>query len=158
MSGQYLTILQESLRKKIQILDEVQRICDYQSELLNADSIDYEKFDQYVDDKDICIEQLNQLDEGFEQLYNRVREELQNNKAQHAEWINTAKELIAQITEKSVAIQAKELRNKQTLETVFNKERANLGKGKKSVKAAMDYYRNMSKTNVITSQYMDKKK
>lgn len=158
MNGQYLTILEESLRKKNHILDEIQRICDYQSELLNAESIDYDKYDMYVDDKDICIEQINKLDEGFEQLYNKVREELQDNKSEYADWINTAKELISQITEKSVAIQAQELRNKQTLERVFNKERASLGKGKKSVKAAMDYYRSMSKTNVITSQYMDKKK
>lgn len=158
MNRQYLTILQESLQKKIRILGEIQRICNYQSELLTADSIDYEKYDRYVDDKDICIEQLNQLDEGFDQLYNKVREELQQNKALHADWIKTAKALISQITEKSVAIQAQELRNKQTLETMFNKERANLGKGKKSVKAAMDYYRNMSKTNVVTSQYMDRKK
>lgn len=158
MNRQYLTILQESLQKKIRILDEIQRICTYQSELLTADSIDYEKYDRYVDDKDICIEQLNQLDEGFDQLYNKVREELQQNKALHTDWIKTAKDLISQITEKSVAIQAQELRNKQTLETMFNKERANLGKGKKSVKAAMDYYRNMSKTNVVTSQYMDRKK
>lgn len=158
MSGQYLTILEESLRKKNQILDEIQRICDYQSALLNSESIDYDKYDMYVDDKDVCIEQLNRLDEGFEQLYNKVREELQDNKSMYKDWINTAKELISQITEKSVAIQAQELRNKQTLENIFNKERAGLGKGKKSVKAAMDYYRNMSKTNVITSQYMDKKK
>lgn len=158
MSGQYLTILEESLRKKNQILDEIQRICDYQSALLNSESIDYDKYDMYVDDKDVCIEQLNRLDEGFEQLYSKVREELQDNKSMYKDWINTAKELISQITEKSVAIQAQELRNKQTLENIFNKERAGLGKGKKSVKAAMDYYRNMSKTNVITSQYMDKKK
>lgn len=158
MNGQYLTILEESLRKKIHILDEIQRICDYQSELLASESIDYDKYDGYVDDKDICIEQINRLDEGFEQLYNKVREELQSNKSVYAGWINTAKELISQITEKSVAIQAQEQRNKKTLENVFNKERANLGKGKKSVKAAMDYYRSMSKTNVITSQYMDKKK
>lgn len=158
MNRQYLTILQESLQKKIRILDEIQRICEYQSELLTKDSVDYEQFDRYVDDKDICIEQLNQLDEGFEQLYNKVREELQQNKALHTDWIKTVKELISVITEKSVAIRAQELRNKQALESVFNKERANLGKGKKSVKAAMDYYRNMSKTNVVTSQYMDKKK
>ncbi len=158
MNGQYLDILQESLRKKIRILDEIRRMCDYQSAILSEQPIDYEKFDQYVDDKDICIEQLNQLDEGFEQLYGKVREELQNNKSQYSDWIKETKALIEKITEKSVAIQALESRNKQALENVFNSERANLGKGKKSVKAAMDYYRSMSKTSVVTSQYMDKKK
>lgn len=158
MSDQYLTILQESLHKKIQILDEIQRICDYQGTILEKEPVDFEKFDQCVDDKDICIEQLNQLDEGFERLYEKVREKLQDHREEHAEWIRTTKELITCITEKSVAIQTREARNKQTLETVFRKEREGFGKGKKSVKAAMDYYRNMNHAAGVTSQYMDQKK
>lgn len=158
MNGQYLTILKESLQKKNQILDEIQRICDYQATVLDSAPIDYEKFDGYVDDKDICIKQLTRLDEGFEQLYNRVREELIDNKEAYADWIREVKALIAEITEKSVAIRTQESRNKQAVENVFRKERENMGKGKKSMKAAMDYYRNMNNTNVVTSQYMDKKK
>lgn len=158
MNGQYLTILTESLHKKIQILEEILRICDYQGKVLETAPIDYEKFDMYVDDKDICISQLTKLDEGFEQVYDKVREELQNNKDAYGDWIREAKELITQITEKSVAIQTQESRNKLALENAFHKEREGLGKGKKSMKAAMDYYRNMNRTNVVTSQYMDKKK
>ena len=114
MSDQYLTILQESLHKKIQILDEIQRICDYQGAILEKEPVDFEKFDQCVDDKDICIEQLNQLDEGFERLYEKVREKLQDHREEHAEWIRTTKELITCITEKSVAIQTREARNKHS--------------------------------------------
>ena len=158
MSEQYLTILQESLQKKIQILDEIQRICDYQGTILAKEPVEFDKFDQCVDDKDICIEQLNQLDSGFEQLYEKVREELQLHKTEHEEWIRTSKELITQITEKSVAIQTQEARNKQTLESTFKRERKGLGKGKKSVKAAMDYYRTMSGSGGMTSRYMDQKK
>lgn len=158
MNGQYLTILTESLRKKIQILDELQRICEYQGKVLEETPIDYEKFDMYVDDKDICISQLTRLDEGFEQVYDKVREELQGNKDIYADWIREAKELITQITEKSVAIQTQESRNKLAVENAFRKERENMGKGKKSMRAAMDYYRSMNRSNVVTSQYMDKKK
>ena len=158
MNGQYLTILTEGLRKKIQILDEIQRICDYQGKVLETTPIDYEKFDMYVDDKDVCIVQLTRLDEGFEQVYEKVRTELQDNKDKYADWIRETKELITQITERSVAIQTQESRNKQAVENAFRKERENMGKGKKSMKAAMDYYRSMNGTGVITSQYMDKKK
>ena len=158
MNGQYLTILTESLRKKIQILDEILRICDYQGKVLEMSPIDYEKFDMYVDDKDVCIKQLTRLDEGFEQVYEKVRMELQTNKDMYADWIRETKELITQITEKSVAIQTQESRNKLAVENVFRKEREGMGKGKKSMKAAMDYYRSMNGTHVNTSQYMDKKK
>ena len=158
MNEQYLTILQESLQKKIQILDEIYRLCEYQGAILAEESVDYDKFDVCVDDKDICIEQLNRLDDGFEQLYSRVSEELLNNKEKYKDWIVTTKGLIAQITEKSVAIQAAEKRNKLSVEAAFNNGRKSIGQSKKSVKVAMDYYRNMSRTGVITSQYMDKKK
>lgn len=158
MNGHYLTILQDSLRKKLDVLEEIQRICQIQSDILATEPIDFDKFDQGVDDKDICIEQLNRLDEGFEQLYERVSEELKAHKTEYTAWISETKKLIEQIMEKSVAIQAQEARNKQAVEAAFQKEKGNLGKGKKSMKAAMDYYRSMSKTNVNTSQFMDKKK
>ena len=44
------------------------------------------------------------------------------------------------------------------LRPLFRKEREGFGKGKKSVKAAMDYYRNMNHAAGVTSQYMDQKK
>lgn len=158
MNEQYLTILQESLQKKLEILDEIQRLCEMQNAILSEESVDYEKFDVCVDDKDICIEQLSRLDDGFEQLYNKVSAELQENKDKYRDWIAKTKELISQITEKSVAIQAQETRNKQSIESAFRAERKGIGQSKKTVRAAMDYYRNMSKTSVVTSQYLDKRK
>ena len=41
MNEQYLTILQESLQKKIQILDEIYRLCEYQGAILAEESVDY---------------------------------------------------------------------------------------------------------------------
>lgn len=158
MNGQYLTILQDDLKKKIDILDEIQRICKYQSKILASEPVAYDKFDQCVDDKDVCIEQLNKLDEGFELVYDRVREELQGKKEAYADWIAETQKLISAVMEKSVAIQAQEERNKQAVEAAFQKERQSLGKGKRSMQVARDYYRNMNNSQVVSPQYMDQKK
>ena len=66
MNKQYVTALEESLEKKIRVLDEIYRISWLQTEILDKKPMDFERFDTYVDDKDICIEKLNKLDEGFE--------------------------------------------------------------------------------------------
>lgn len=157
MSEQSILVLKESLKKKIRVLDEIYRLSQYQKELLSVKPVDYKQFDTYVEDKDVCIENLNKLDEGFELLYNRVAEELKEHRNQHKQLIQDLQELIEQITDKSVAIQALEERNKQTLQQVLLEERRELGKGRRSVSVAQNYYKNMSRTGLDGSQFMDQK-
>lgn len=158
MTEQYLNILQDSLKKKKEVLEEIERLCRMQSELLSAEPVDYDKFDQLVDGKDVCIEQLGKLDEGFELLYERVRGELQDGKEQYASWIQETQSLITEIMDRSVAIQTQESRNRIAVERAFQKERQGIGRGKRSLNVAMDYYRSMNNSHVVPPQYMDQKK
>ena len=158
MNKQYVTALEESLEKKIRVLDEIYRISQLQTEILDKKPMDFERFDAYVDDKDICIEKLDKLDEGFEILYERVGQELKENRAAYEKQILHMQQMITEITDKSVAIQTLEERNRKAVAEVFSDERKELGQGKRSLNVAMNYYRNMSGTNVVPPQYMDKKK
>jgi len=158
MNGQYLTILIESLNKKIDVLDEITRISERQSEIIAVQPMDLEAFDGCVDDKDVCLEQLARLDEGFESLYQKVGKTLEENKQQYAVQIKECKRLISEIMEKSVAIQALEARNKQSIEEVFRKERKGYNHGKRSVEVARSYYKNMGNIGVAPSRFMDQKK
>ena len=158
MNKQYVTALEESLEKKIRVLDEIYRISQLQTEILDKKPMDFERFDAYVDDKDICIEKLNKLDEGFEILYERVGQELKENRAAYEKQIVHMQQMITEITDKSVAIQTLEERNRKAVAEVFSDERKELGQGKRSLNVAMNYYRNMSGTNAVPPQYMDKKK
>ena len=65
---------------------------------------------------------------------------------------------IAEVTEKSIAIQAQEARNKKLAEDYFTKAKQELKKGRRSSKAALDYYKSMNKTQMVSPQFMDKKK
>lgn len=158
MSKQYVTALEESLEKKIRVLDEINRISQLQAEVLAAQPVDFETFDRYVDDKDICIEKLNKLDEGFEILYDRVAQELKEDRSVYADQIVHMQQMISQITDKSMTIQALEERNKNAIGEVLSKERKELGQGKRSLNVAMSYYRNMSGSRTAPAQFMDKKK
>ncbi len=158
MSEQYLMILQESLKKKINVLDEIIRLSKRQADVLSKEPVAYDEFDKCVDDKDICIEQIESLDKGFESIYQKVKQELADNGGKYAEWIKECQRLIAEVTEKSVEIQALESRNKQAVEEAMRKERRGFRQGRRSVEVAKSYYRNMSHTNVVPPQFMDRKK
>lgn len=143
----YLEILEESLKQKVLLLDKIAEHCMEQEALLKGESMSLEKFDEYVEKKDILIQKLTRLDEGFESLYARVSEQLSGSKAAYAAQIKRMQTLIEQITEKSVSIQAREARNKQLIEAYFATERKTIQQGRRNTKAAYDYYQKLSKSN-----------
>lgn len=158
MISNYLKVLEESLVKKSGVLDEIQSANQAQNELLKAEKLDMEAYDKYVDVKDACIQKLEKLDEGFESLYDKIREELLNHKAQYAEQIKKIQLLISEVTEKSVSVQAMEARNRDAVTAFFNREKQALGNGRKTSKAAYGYYKSLDKAMRENASYMDMKK
>ena len=154
MTGNYLMLLEESLRKKLQVMAEVQKYNLRQQELFQSGMADIDKFDEYVEEKGLLIA----LDSGFDKLYANVAAELKDNRAQYAEQIRRLQGLVTEVTDASVAIQAQEARNKKLIEDFFRKQRDGIRMGRKSSKAALGYYKTMSKSAVVTPQLMDKKK
>lgn len=158
MINNYLEILEDSLRKKSAVLDEIIEYNNVQEKLLKKEKVSMEDLDANMEQKDGLIQKLTKLDEGFETLYGRISEQLAGNKDAYKVQIRRLQELITQITEKSVSVQAQEARNKKLVESYFQKERDQLRQGKKASKAAYGYYKSMSNTNVVPSQFMDQKK
>lgn len=157
MTGNYLDVLAESLEKKLQIMEKIQGYSLEQQKIFQEQTADLEKFDGYVDKKSDLLEELTALDNGFEALYGNVAEELEENREQYAPQIRQLQELVARVTEKSVAIQAQEARNKKLVEDYFRRERAELAKSRKNSQAAFDYYKSMSRSNALPPQFMDSK-
>ncbi len=151
----YLGILEESLIKKIQVMDEIQKYNEAQYQIFTETTPDMNKFDEYISEKGRLIDQLNQLDEGFETLYAKVAEELSANRAQYATQIRRMQEQVKTITEKSVSIQAQEARNKALIEAYFAGQRTALRNNRQNSKAVYDYYKNMSKPAYMESQLWD---
>ena len=58
----YLSVLEDSLKKKLQILDELTDYTTQQQELLKVEELDYEAFDRLVDQKEPLIEKIMELD------------------------------------------------------------------------------------------------
>lgn len=158
MITSYLQIMSDSLDKKKKVLLEIKAVNQKQSELISCEELDMETFDQTMNEKDPLIEQINELNDGFESTYQRVREELMANKEKYKPWIDSFKSKISEVMDLSVSIQAEEERNRQGVARHLQNERLKLRRGKQSMRAAMDYYRNSSRLNTIDPQLMDHKK
>lgn len=154
----YLSVLEDSLRKKLEIVDELTAYTLEQQELLQAEELDYEGFDQLVEKKDPLIQKIMELDQGFETVYDRIKEQLLQNKEQYAAQIRTLQTLISDLTDKSVKLQAMEQRNKSTVEQQFRKSRETIRKGRQNQQAALNYYKNMNNSSYVPPQFLDNKK
>lgn len=154
----YLSVLEDSLKKKLQILDELTDYTTQQQELLKVEELDYEAFDRLVDQKDPLIQKIMELDQGFETVYDRIKEQLLGNKEQYAAQIRALQSLIGELTDKSVKLQTMEQRNKSAVEQQFRKSREKIRQGRQNKQAALNYYKNMNNANYVPPRFLDDKK
>ncbi|MDE6406761.1 MAG: hypothetical protein K2M20_14045, partial [Lachnospiraceae bacterium] len=140
MSLSSAQVLLESLEKKSRILDAVIKENEAQELLFKQEELDIEALDASTDRMGELAEKLELLDEGFEAVYDRIREELIQNKSAYRTEIKRMQELIAEITEKVVGINAARMRNKLQAETYFKKSRQQIGKATSKIKVSHNYY------------------
>lgn len=156
-SKNYINILLQGLKKKEQVLDKIILANRKQKTALEDPNLNPDDFDEIVEEKGKLIEQLEQLDDGFEQVYARVREELQSDKERYREEIREMQELIRRLTEKSSDIQVEEQRNKALMTQKFTTVKKQIKEMRSSQKVVNQYYQNM-KNGYIEPQFMDNKK
>lgn len=156
--NQYIPVMIQSLKKKNEILDVIRGLNQQQREELENPALDPDDFDLTVEKKAKQIEELERLDAGFGELFERVREELNDNRQTYCEEIAAMQELIRLLTEKSADIRAQEQRNKELMSRKFAAVRKQVKEVRKSQKIVNQYYKNMMKTSYIEPQFTDKKK
>lgn len=152
-----LTILSESLDRKLQVLKKIQEYNKKQEQSFLSETVQLEDFDAAIEEKGRLIEQLSKLDDGFETLYARLAGELKDNREKYKAQIAGLQDKIRQVTELGVSVQAQEQRNKTLVEQYFAREHENLRQERKHSKAAYDYYKSMSGQSVPSSRFMDSK-
>ena len=158
MITSYLNILQDSLFKKIELLEQIEKKSLEQSEMIKGTNVDLELVDVNMDEKAKLIEEIVKLDNGFESIYEKVREQLLVNKEQYKVQIHNLQGLISKVTEKSTAIQAIEARNKAQMDIVFATQKKEVQNRRNAMSVARDYYQNMNKVKHVSPQFMDHKK
>lgn len=154
----YVSIMVQSLEKKIDVLKKIQEASKVQMELLKQEDVDLEVWNDQTEQKGALIEELLALDEGFEQLYQRVREELDSDREAYQIEIVKMQTCIREITELSVDIQALEARNKELAQVQFSRMKKKTKTMIQSNKVATMYSNSMKKINLVDPQFLDRKK
>ena len=158
MAENYLMIMIQSLKKKIEVLDCIIDADERQKIDLEDPSLDPDDFDKIVEEKARYIEHLDLLDQGFDKLFERVKEQVNNNRELYKNEIREMQALITTVTEKSNEIQVQEARNKELMTQKFTKVHKQARDVRASQQAVNQYYQNMKKINYIDPQFMDNKK
>ena len=153
----YLKLLEDSLQKKEHQLNILLQISNEQKQLLAEETFSIEKFNELMDKKEPCIEQIATFDYGFEGIYNRLKPVLEKDKALYKQEIERLQQLIKRITEKSVQLKALEEQNKSRFEMRLKEQKKEIKTFKQSRKTVSSYYKNMTGTNTNQSYFMDKK-
>lgn len=153
----YLSILDDSLNKKIEILNSIEALNEEQKAVLDKPKFDEEAFNAIYEKKAEQIDRLNSTDEGFQAIYDKVKSELDKNREQYADIIRSLQQKITQIMEKSSHLMAEERRNQEKIKNGFASRRREVSSVKKNQKYAANYYKTMNK---LTDEpvFMDKKK
>ena len=148
MANEYMQMLADSMVKKAELLTQLIDKTNTQKEVVSAPEVDWDAFDNIVEEKGNLIEELAKLDDGFETLYERIKEELSVNKAAYKTEIAAMQVMIKEVTDKSTELHAMEHRNKSLIEQ----------QSKMGSKGAMEYYQRMNNLKNMDSHLMDKKR
>ena len=89
-----MSILQESLTAKRQVLLEIQEYNRKQEAVFTAEEVDMSLFDEAIEEKGRLVQKLTQLDEGFEAMYEKLAKELEHNRDKYAGQIRVLKQQI----------------------------------------------------------------
>lgn len=154
----YVKVMIDTLYKKNRILDSILTLSSFQKSIVSDMKNNLEKFEQTILEKQELIDELLLLDEGFQLLYDRLKDSLFEEADQYREEIGKMQKLITEISHKSMQVQTIEEENRE----LISQQATTIRKGTKKyfdTKSAVNkYYKNMQKLSYITPQFMDKKK
>ena len=139
----YIQILEDSLEKKIDVLRQLQVLCQEQANILQDDGSTPEAFEENIDRKGQLIEHLERLDQGFEQLFAKVEQTLEADRDQYADAIRHMQEMIREITQRSSNLQVLEKQNSELAKAKFSQIRTQTKEIRQSRKVVNSYYQNI---------------
>lgn len=144
-----LDLLMDVLQQKVQSLQGILTCTTNQTALLERGEFDFDAFDNLMKEKEVLIDKVIDMDEGFQAIYNKVKGIIEMQPTLYKEKIQTMKQFIIKIGDLSVAITVQEGRNKNQMDL---KAKTDKNKGKDfshNKKIVANYYSNMNKQRLV---------
>lgn len=154
---QYVGILVSTLEKQVGILEEILEITKEQERIAGQPTFAEETFADTLNRKDILIARLNELDDGFANVYGRVKTQVREHKMQYEKELNRMQELIKQSTDLGVEIQVLEERNRERLVQCFSNQHKQYGAKQTAASVASRYHQTMNGGKMRDTFFAEKK-
>ena len=156
MTETYLDIMEDSLRKKIEVMQQIEaQNVIHTNALERPESPNQEAFDEAVRIKGDLISKVTELNDGFAGLYDKIKNELDNNKDKYRDQITRMQDLIRQVTDLSNTIEVQEARNKKLIDSYFSNSKIAVKSSKQSAAVSSDYRTTMKRSSDIQSHFVD---
>lgn len=153
-----LEMLEKCLVCKDELLTEIYKETREQEAILDTDPFSEEAFEGTLQRKGEYIEKISRYDQGFEQIFARIKDAVIEKKELYRACIERMQKLIGEVTEKAVRIQSLEQKNKVKLEIYFNNRRQQIKNFNVSSRTVSNYYKSMSSGGKADAYFMDKKR
>lgn len=152
-------MLRESLEKKADVLRVLNIRNKEQEAILKDPNSTPDDLEKNMNMKSELIERIIMLDDGFEQLFNRVKAIIEADRDTYADEIRLMQELIKKVTALTADVEASEYRNKEYAKTRFANVKKEIREIKKSSDVVSSYYKHMmSPQTTADPAFLDKKK
>ena len=145
----YVIMLRESLEKKADILRVLQIRNKEQAAILQDPNSTPEDLEKNMEMKSELIDRIVMLDDGFEQLFNRVKNIIEVDRETYADEIKLMQDLIRKVTELAADVEATEYKNREYAKTRFANIKKDIREVKKSNDVVTSYYKNMMSHNKV---------
>lgn len=155
----YISVLHGSLRKKLELIKKLLELTKEQNKILSEETVDIDSFDRIVNEKEIKINEVLTIDQGFQTAFKRISEIIKQSPGQYRQQILEMQNFIRAITDIGVEIENLEQKNKEKFNKFLSSKRSEIKDFKVSNKTAVSYYKNMSNQHrEWQSYFVDSKK
>lgn len=149
----YVSMMIDSLKRKKAVLDVLYNQTKEQEKLLLEPELDIDRFNQMIEEKGLRIDELNELDEGFDALFKKVEREIRANREYYQTEIQTMQGQIGEVSDLSMKIQALEHQNSDRLQSYLAKERKKIREFHVNNRTSTSYYQNMANVHKSDQSY-----
>ncbi len=154
-----LELLLDGLEKKEEYLKDLLRYSKKQEEVLNAKEFDLNTFNNIIKNKQIRINNIQSIDDGFNQEYERIKQIIENNPDLYKEYILKLKKCVKSISELGIEITVVEHRNNDKFKRVSLTMKNEIKSFRTNKKAVINYYSTYQKQQKsIQKGFFDSKK
>lgn len=154
----YIDVLLTSLKKKEQVLGKLDRVVEKEDIALKNKDASIDELNELQQQKEDLLAEMEQLEIGFERVYERAGEELSRERQKYRPQIEEMQRYIKSITDLTVKIKAQEERNRQYMEAFLKSKKREIKQYHVGNQRMAQYHQHSADPVMGQSYFLNRKK